>query len=215
MASNAVVAGPTAAQVAANVERIRKARQLHQKDLSVRLGEIGRPMLPTVISKIERGERRVDVDDLVALAIALNVSPAALLLPPEWDDSWVKLTPDHEVRAKVAWQWIEGRAPASKFGEDDVAAVEDDDDSEREYWRQREEYEALTHPPQRRRASGHPVSRAGRTVSRAADAVAVAATTSDASRGRAALDTMQAGLVQLRGALGLAALKLGLEPEDE
>src|SRR3954454_23683106 len=41
----------------------------------------GRPILASGLGKIESGERRVDVDDLVALAVALDVSPVRLLLP--------------------------------------------------------------------------------------------------------------------------------------
>lgn len=47
--------GPVSSQVAQNIERVRKARQLKQKDLSERLRAVGRPMLPTVVSKVERG----------------------------------------------------------------------------------------------------------------------------------------------------------------
>lgn len=68
-------------QVARNIERVRKARQLKQKDVSERLRAVGRPILATVVSKIERGERRVDADDVMAFALAMNVSPLTLLLP--------------------------------------------------------------------------------------------------------------------------------------
>jgi transcriptional regulator with XRE-family HTH domain len=144
MASNAVLTGPTAERVAKNVERIRKARQLHQKDVSALLRDVGRPMLPTVVSKIERGERRIDVDDLVALALALNVSPLSLLMPAEWSSNPVELTSAVQVSAQVAWLWAQGEGPAEEIPTtDDVAAHE-------AYWRKWEEYQALTHPPERR-----------------------------------------------------------------
>jgi hypothetical protein len=67
--------------VIANVERLRAAHGLSLWQLSVRLGELGYPMLTTTVHAIVSGRRRTDVGDLVALASALSVSPAELLLP--------------------------------------------------------------------------------------------------------------------------------------
>jgi len=120
MASNAVVAGPAAKRVAENVAKWRKARGLQQRDLSAKLTEIGRPMLPTVISKIERGERRIDVDDLMALSLALRVGLLALLLPTEGDgQAPVELTAEVTLRATDAWEWAEGDKPHDKAERDE------------------------------------------------------------------------------------------------
>ena len=67
-------------RVARNIRRIRQHRDLTAAALSDRLAEIGHPILDSGILKIEHGGRRVDVDDLVALAEALGVEPAMLLL---------------------------------------------------------------------------------------------------------------------------------------
>ncbi|MGW4691959.1 helix-turn-helix domain-containing protein [Kitasatospora cineracea] len=200
--------GPVGEQVRVNLERLRTGRGLSKKDVSDRAASLGRPIPPLGVSRIEAGSRRVDADDLVALGLVLNVSPAALLLPPEWSDEMVALAPDWEVRAKVAWQWVEGRAPASKYGEDDVAVVDDDDDAEAAYWRQREEYEALTHPPQRRRTARHPANRAAQALSKAVDQVAAAEAAGDADRATAALERARASIKQLQAALELAELAL-------
>ena len=100
MGTNAVQHGPTAATVAANVKRLREQQNLGLRALAQRLADVGRPLTHTALDKIERGTRRVDVDDLMALAAALDVSPATLLMPtmvpavprvselayrPEWD----------------------------------------------------------------------------------------------------------------------------------
>jgi transcriptional regulator with XRE-family HTH domain len=62
-------------------------KQLSLQAVSERLAELGRPILPSGLSKIEQGDRRVDVDDLVALAAALETVPSALLVePPQLDD---------------------------------------------------------------------------------------------------------------------------------
>ena len=101
-------------RVAENVASWRKARQLQQKDLSARLREIGRPMLPTVISKIERGERRIDIDDLMALSVALDVSPLVLLLPRTGTgEETVLITDEVEAPAARVWQWVDGDKPLS------------------------------------------------------------------------------------------------------
>ncbi|MEU8891134.1 helix-turn-helix transcriptional regulator [Streptomyces sp. NPDC048442] len=99
--------GPAAAQVAKNIELIRKARQLKQKDVSDRLREAGRPMLPTVVSKVERGERRIDVDDLVAFGRALGVPPVLLLYPLGQDEE-VEVLKGQRVPTEAALKWFVG-----------------------------------------------------------------------------------------------------------
>lgn len=73
--------GPTGDTVRANVLRYRNRMNLGYADLARRLEDIGRPIPVLGLSRIERGERRVDVDDLIALAVALGVAPTSLLLP--------------------------------------------------------------------------------------------------------------------------------------
>jgi transcriptional regulator with XRE-family HTH domain len=73
--------GPTGNTVRDNVLRYRTRMNLGYADLARRLEALGRPIPVLGLSRIERGERRVDVDDLLALAVALGVSPTSLLLP--------------------------------------------------------------------------------------------------------------------------------------
>jgi hypothetical protein len=63
--------------VATNVRRYRG--DTSYAELSRRLTEIGRPIPPLGLRHIEAGNRRVDVDDLVALGVALDIAPLALL----------------------------------------------------------------------------------------------------------------------------------------
>jgi hypothetical protein len=60
------------------------------------------------IHRIESGDRRVDVDDLVAIAVALGVSPLALLLPTE---AGAVLPGGESYTAEQIWDWGTGRAP--------------------------------------------------------------------------------------------------------
>ncbi|MFI5883412.1 helix-turn-helix domain-containing protein [Streptomyces sp. NPDC051554] len=112
MANRALELGPIGERVAAHVARVRTRKGWDQKQLSERLAAIGRPMSPSVISKIEQGDRRIDVDDLVALAVALQVYVGGLLLPlDDSPESIIDLAPGHSVPADVAWAWLRCERP--------------------------------------------------------------------------------------------------------
>ena len=118
MATRPVEIGPTGLQTAANIERLRTALGLSQRALAERLTELGRPMLTAAISKIERSERRMDVDDLAVFAAALGVAPATLLLPPVADETTVRVTGGGTVTAAHAWDWADGVRPLIPLPED-------------------------------------------------------------------------------------------------
>jgi transcriptional regulator with XRE-family HTH domain len=75
--------GEAGRNLIANVQHLRRVRRLSLRDLSAEMGRAGRPVLPVGLSRLENAQRRVDVDDLVALATVLGVTPADLLLPPD------------------------------------------------------------------------------------------------------------------------------------
>ncbi|MCH9732731.1 MAG: helix-turn-helix domain-containing protein [Actinomycetia bacterium] len=88
MPKRSVEIGLTGETVRANVKRLRRTQGLTLRDLSDRMKRVDRPMGHSTISEIERGARRVDVDDLMALAVALGVWPATLLMPEITDEEW-------------------------------------------------------------------------------------------------------------------------------
>jgi transcriptional regulator with XRE-family HTH domain len=97
--------GPIGVTVTHNVRHFREARRLSYAELSRQLADIGRDIPPLGLRRIESGERRVDVDDLVALALALGVSPLALLLPTEASS----LVPDGDSYSpERLWDWARG-----------------------------------------------------------------------------------------------------------
>ncbi|MFD8590583.1 helix-turn-helix domain-containing protein [Streptomyces sp. NPDC059637] len=71
--------GPAGRAAAHAIERARTARGYSQRQLAARVTALGRPMTFTVLSRIERTVRRCDIDDLVAIATALEVAPQVLL----------------------------------------------------------------------------------------------------------------------------------------
>src|SRR5437868_3273740 len=108
MGTNAVQRDVTAETVSANVSRLRADRNLGLRGLSKKLGEVGRPLGHSAVDQIEKGTRRVDVDDLVALAVALEVSPETLLMPyAENADDEVQITGWGPMAASEAWRWMQ------------------------------------------------------------------------------------------------------------
>lgn len=65
--------------VARNVARVRELRDRSQAGLARQLG-----WTPPTLWKLEHGQRAISVDELLSLALALNVAPVVLLTP--WED---------------------------------------------------------------------------------------------------------------------------------
>lgn len=130
------------------------------RELSARLSKLGRPILPSGITKIEQGSRRVDVDDLVALAVALKVTPTRLLLGPpptdgpddpaheeawewvDWEDSQgnkrapfplIRLAPELALEPWDAWPWALGETPLGEIWRlpEEKRVTFDEDEEER------------------------------------------------------------------------------------
>ena len=68
--------------VAANVKRLRKERGWTLAQLSEQLESWGHRLTVPVLSKIELGDRGIDVDDLAAFVRAFDTDPVFLLTDP-------------------------------------------------------------------------------------------------------------------------------------
>lgn len=109
----------TGEAVRRNIRHIRDTQGISGANLSATLKRLGRPIPLVGIQRIESGERRVDVDDLAAIAVALNVSPVTLLMPLRKDDDsdvevgdLVEIAGWHApISAGAVWDWLTGRAP--------------------------------------------------------------------------------------------------------
>ena len=127
----------TGQTVAANIARLRNARGLSTYKLSELLAGLDRPIPPSAITRIEAGARKVDVDDLMAFAVALRVSPTALLLEPT-TAGMHEITAAGLVRGDIAWSWLYGERPL----EEDLPT---DDDGQA--WN---DFQSFSRPPGRR-----------------------------------------------------------------
>jgi transcriptional regulator with XRE-family HTH domain len=92
--------------------RVRDERQrqgLRQDELVDRLAKLGRPMDRSNLGRIERGETTGQLDNVMALALALGVAPIHLLVPRDAEEK-VELAPKRPpLAARTARLWISGR----------------------------------------------------------------------------------------------------------
>lgn len=94
-------------------ERIRKARDvkgLTQGALADAVTQLGHPMHQSAIAKIEAGQRKITLDDLLVLAVALDVPPPLLFLPIDTDED-LALTPTKKAYSWRVWEWLHGEEP--------------------------------------------------------------------------------------------------------
>jgi transcriptional regulator with XRE-family HTH domain len=97
-------------QIAASVARLRQEKRLPYTELSKRLEDLGQPIPVLGLRRIERGARRLDADELAALAKALDVPPFALLFPIG-DAGTVEILPGYVVDRWAAAKWWSGEGP--------------------------------------------------------------------------------------------------------
>jgi len=111
--------GPTGDAVRANVERLRQAQNLGYAKLAAVLKETGREIPDLGLRRIESGDRRVDVDDLLALAVALGVSPITLLMPAvhsaEPQDHVEASAVPVPITAEHLWGWLKAAYPLGEM----------------------------------------------------------------------------------------------------
>ena len=100
--------GPTGETVRANITRLRAFRRLGYTELSERLKDLDKRISPLGLRRIENGARRVDTDDLFALAVALGVSPTTLLIPnTDHGGEQVAATGiTEECTPEKLWKWL-------------------------------------------------------------------------------------------------------------
>lgn len=97
--------GATSATAASQTRKFRQDRKLDLAGLSERLKAVNWPISVAALSRLENGERRIDVDDLMAISVALDISPLELLLPsPKAEKPFGTALPIELELAEV-WAW--------------------------------------------------------------------------------------------------------------
>jgi transcriptional regulator with XRE-family HTH domain len=100
-------------RVAANLRHLRRGTSTYE--LAKRLAEIGWPISANGLSRIENGQRRTDVDDLVAIAAGLGVSPNQLMFPAMYSRPGVTyalpVVGDLTAQDTDIWAWAAGDSP--------------------------------------------------------------------------------------------------------
>lgn len=135
------------------VQELRKSQGLSAQSLSSRLEQLGHRIAQSSISKIEAGKRAVDVDDLVALAVALRTTPNRLLLGGRAGMESVALTPKVATTGQRAWSWANGEYPLNSTYPRGMSEVDIYD----EFFRQ-------ARPVDFRARQAHPAYRAARRL---------------------------------------------------
>ena len=94
------------------LHQARRAQGVSQRDLVARLSNVGQSMNQAAIARIERGERKVSIDEAFAIAVALDVAPLSLFLPITGNEP-VALAPGLEIDQAKARRWARGEVPLS------------------------------------------------------------------------------------------------------
>jgi transcriptional regulator with XRE-family HTH domain len=81
MAGTEVDGSAVERRVGVNVRQARRAREMSLEDLSSRLTDVGVPISTHGLNRLERGARKVGVDDLMAIAGCLGMTAIELLAP--------------------------------------------------------------------------------------------------------------------------------------
>ena len=87
MSIRAVALGPFGTVARENIVARRAELGLTAAEVASRTSNAPRPLGRSAVSEVERGARRIDIDDLFALAIALEASPIDLVMPKPTDEA--------------------------------------------------------------------------------------------------------------------------------
>jgi hypothetical protein len=100
--------GPAGEVLAANIRRVRTEQRLGYAELSRLLADIGRPIPELGLRRIELCERRVDVDDLLAISYVLRIAVVDLLVDKDATTEPYPLIPSEQFESESVRDWIRG-----------------------------------------------------------------------------------------------------------
>lgn len=119
------------------IQFAREYRRLSQTELCEKVGQLGVPLHQSVLARMENGDRPIRVDELFAVAAALDVAPV-FLLSGDLVGEDVQVTP---TKRRASWwvrSWVSGQAPLDDGEEQRRAYLDLVPDQERlaRQWRQ-------------------------------------------------------------------------------
>lgn len=91
---------------------LREGRRWSQEQLADAVSKLGVPLHATAITRIERGARRITAEELTAVALALEVTPLALLVDLAAEQA--SLAGGVQVIPYEALMWLTGRRELGK-----------------------------------------------------------------------------------------------------
>jgi len=96
--------------------RMKEARQackppMSQQALAERLNALGNDLNQPALARIERGDRKVAIDEAIAISAALDVALVNMVLPIDDADSEISLAPNLQVKTVKARRWARGTIP--------------------------------------------------------------------------------------------------------
>jgi transcriptional regulator with XRE-family HTH domain len=95
--------------VAQRVKELLRKRGLTGEMLADRMTELDIPWNRAIVANLVSGRRRtVSVDELLALAVVLNVAPVHLLVPPDDPHAAYEVTPKVTAERSSVRAWIRG-----------------------------------------------------------------------------------------------------------
>ena len=97
---------------------VRRFKGWTQQQLADALADVGVKLDATAITRLERGTRGVTLDDVIAIAAVLGVSPLHLFVPLGNGDSTLDIAPGLTAGAADVRAWIRGQLPL-RVGDDD------------------------------------------------------------------------------------------------
>lgn len=98
-------------EVARRVQELRRKRGLTAAALAERMTGLGVPWDRSIVANLESKRRRsLSVEELLALALALNVAPVHLMVPPDDPGEPYQVTPTISGTRSLVRQWLRGVA---------------------------------------------------------------------------------------------------------
>jgi transcriptional regulator with XRE-family HTH domain len=100
--------------------RLRLVRRLKgwtQQELAAAMAEAGVDLGEPAITRMERGTRGVSLDEAIALAAVLGVSPLHMIVPLD-NDAQLDVTPGITVPVLDARSWVRGQRPLREDDDD-------------------------------------------------------------------------------------------------